>query len=607
MITENKQIRNFKNTYKFFLNPAYNHSHDPVLEKDVDVFMYRPLLMTTFALNYLWGKLNPQGYHLVNLILHALNGFLVYLILRILAHKRAGKMLSGDILALLIALLFISHPIQTESVTYIVSRSTLLYSFFYLLAFYYFLKFSKTDGISNYIFSNLFFIFSLPSKEAAITFPLIILAYQFFYDKKVEIKKILPYFIIAFIFIGFQYLWQSQGLVFKRDFSQVLTYWTIQSCVFIYYIKLLIWPINLNLDYDFPVYHSFLEIYPLLSGIFLLFLIILAFKIKNKFPLFSFFILWFFITQAAEAVIPLLDVIFEHRLYLPVLSFLVFFSLFLESVINYLHLKFNLKTFFSQTALILLFLALGIFYTNLTISRNLVWSSELSLWKDCALKSPNKSRTHLGLAAAYYNAGHINKSILEYQKALRLSPDSILIYRDLSSLYIREKKYKEVLAIIQKGLKIKEDFLLYNNLGIILMKQNKDSQAVLTFQKSIKLADNFFAHNNLGKIYMKLNNFSASEKELQESLNLNPGQLGVYFNLGLLYFNHFKNYPEAIKYFQETYLRLQDNSKNLYEIDLLKVYYYLSQTYNKLNNLEEARFWKNKYLELKGKKSSLLK
>jgi tetratricopeptide (TPR) repeat protein len=415
-------------------NPGIRDLSD--LNRVFNSFPQRPVAQLTFALNYHFHELDVWGYHLVNLIIHIINALLVFwLVLQILNRLKGQKRISlqdPEILfvAFSTGLLFAVHPVQTQAVTYIVQRMASLATLFYLLAVNCFLK--GRSLIQKRKFAWIWFVLSglsgllgLFTKQIVFTFPIMILMLEWvLYDdigsflKKHQKKAI----IISVIFLLFLLI---LPLIYKLDFSNVFktippeqghtytltpyNYFLTQLRVHITYLRLIFLPINQHLDYDYPISESLFEWKVILSGLFLLTLFILAIRYRKKYPVFSIGILWYFIASAVESsIIPIPNVIFEHRLYLPIFGIIL-----IVIIIFYTKLKRILIILIITTAIL----------SYLTHNRNIIWQSENKLWEESYLLSPNKARPNNNYAAITIMDNKILESYLLFKTSLKINPN----------------------------------------------------------------------------------------------------------------------------------------------------------------------------------------
>ena len=341
----------------------------------------RGVAMLTFAINYAMGGLNVIGYHIANLVIHITNGILVYFLIfltlnRIDSYKGIAKKI-----AIYTALLFALHPIQTQAVTYIVQRMESLASMFMLIGLLLFIKGTETSKTVSrallYGAVAVSYLLGFNSKEIAITLPAIIILYDYCFLSEGNPKKLVsrwPIYgvlLVILVFLAaptFTGLQETPGEAPSAGFGvQGITpneYLFTQFNVLIYYITLLFVPVNQNLDYDFPVSKGLFEVPvvnqgtvlniplppPIISLIIILTIIGFALylltrhasRITHQGRLIAFFILWFFIILSpSSSFIPIIDVIFEHRLYLPSVGFFVLFSLAFHRIFEYIESNYS--------------------------------------------------------------------------------------------------------------------------------------------------------------------------------------------------------------------------------------------------------------------------
>ena len=331
----------------------------------------RPILHVTLAINYYFGKLNIFGYHLVNLLLHISNGIMLYFILFQTANLPSIKEKYGQRayrIALYASLIFIAHPIQTQAVTYIISRSSVLATTFYLLSLLFFINAfapgstlsalssslsapgSSLMALRSPLFVAAFFAscLGMATKQIVATLPLMLLIYDFFFLSNGDLKilkqrclshiamfstiSVTIYLSAAGLreFVAFDY---AKGV--QMPFGEPVTsfqYFMTQLHVIPYYIKLLFIPTNLNLDYDWPI-TMHLDLTTVLF--FILLAAIAGFGIwaYGRAKLLSFAIIWFFVTlSVTSSFLVIYDMIFEHRLYLPSIGFAIFAALLVSKI-----------------------------------------------------------------------------------------------------------------------------------------------------------------------------------------------------------------------------------------------------------------------------------
>jgi protein O-mannosyl-transferase len=307
----------------------------------------RPVVNLSLMLNYSLSGLNPVGWHIFNIGCHIANSFLVYLlILWTLQTPALEKRYAGRTrwMALFGALLFGVHPIQTESVTYIISRTELLATLFYLGAFLLFIQGARKKNFAWFIGAACSAFLSAGSKEWAVTLPAMLFLYDVLFLSEGKIKPALsrwPAYLL--ITLSWTVIARTLNLVagtgqgasvgfnISNSAGIPLNPWTylLTSFNVIWtYFRLLVLPVNQNLDYEYPVARTLFELPTFLSFIGHVAVVTAAFWLykKKSWLLLPFGLAWFYITLSpVQSFVPVMDVIFEHRLYLPSIGFIMAF------------------------------------------------------------------------------------------------------------------------------------------------------------------------------------------------------------------------------------------------------------------------------------------
>ena len=425
------------------------------------LFWTRSLLFASFALNHKFGGMDVWGYHAVNLVLHILNGILVFLIARIIFSKTGVSDPLSQWMAGLAAGLFLVHPLQTESVTYISSRSELLSTFFYALAVFLFVRWpERRIGFGLAIAISVLFVFGLGSKETVISLPAALIVYDFIFIAKGRVRPLLDRwrFYIVFLALGAAggvYLIGQWRTFFRPDPRLISPthYLLTQLRVMVQYIRLLFLPVGLNLDHDFRVSTSLFEPAVLLCLAILLTLIAAAFYWRRSRPILAFSIFWFFLTLTpTSSFFPIQDVIFEHRLYVPLVGVCLLFPVLLQRRI-------------------LACAILGVFLIA-TVYRNYTWGDEIRLYSDIVEKSPGKARAYNALTLAYFKRGQVDQAIAAAKAGITNVPqaDKSDLQTILGNLYLQTGRYDDAIDAYTKAVGGGDPALVYNNLGVAYLR-----------------------------------------------------------------------------------------------------------------------------------------
>lgn len=512
-IVNNPAIRDFR----VFTGESDIKSSDvPVDVKSI--FNTRYVGYLSFAVNYRLHGLDVRGYHFFNILIHAANAILIYWFvisalqtLRVTGSSGDSSHMNRDrasLFAAVTALFFASHPIQTQAVTYIVQRFTSLASFFYLLAIVMYMRFrlasAGTDSLPHksakrfalYVSSVLSAVLAMKTKEFAFTLPFVMAIYELVLLHNSEKKKLLylaPFFL-SVILIPLSLTGFSAPVAEADGVYTVITnvtgkisysdYIYTQFCVIMTYLRLIFLPVNQRLDYDYPIRTSFFSADVLSAALFLLTALAAAVyififarrsaaKYVDRLRLISFGIFWSFVTFFAESgIIPIRDVIFEHRVYLPSIG--IFISL--SSVIGLAVTRWEERLPLLKNALYLLVLAALIVLATAAYERNFVWKDGVSFWEDTVRKSPGKARAHYNLGLAYVEQGRSNDAIREYQYALKINPYYSDAHNNLGLTYMQHGRIDEAIVEFETLLRTKPDYPLAGQfLEYLLMKRSAKS------------------------------------------------------------------------------------------------------------------------------------
>jgi protein O-mannosyl-transferase len=498
---------------------------------------------------------------------------------------KSNSTLHPSLVPLFIALLFVAHPVQTQAVTYIVQRLASLAAMFYLASLVCYVQARLRQERTGRLYDGRIILFSIASliaavlamrtKEIAATFPLIVVLYEFSFFGTSTRKKLvflIPLLLTVLIVpLGMIHSGKPIGELLSdvsemaRE-SRVISrgdYLLTQFSVIATYLRLLVLPFGQNLDYDYPIFHSLFTPRVFLS--FLLLLALFAFAIylyrrsesverepvQDPSPftlhpsllstvhhspftallrLIAFGILWFFVTLAVESsIIPISDVIFEHRLYLPsVGAFLAAATLF---AITAQRFSPRARTMAGGTVIIVL--------AAVTWQRNQVWGSATSIWQDSAAKSPEKVRPRNNLANALTAQGRVDEANEQLRIALKLKPDNASALRNLGVTFEKKGLLDEAIEQYRLALNARPgDAYTHYNLGIAYAKKGLTELAIEQFLIAIQLNPDYSdAYNNLGVAYGNKGLIDEAIDQFRTALRLNPGSADAHNNLGFAYDN----------------------------------------------------------------------
>ncbi len=472
---------------------------------------YHPLTLLSYSLEYRFFKLNPLIYHLTNLILHLMNGLLVFLFI---------FLLRGEVLtSLVVSLLFGIHPLHVESVAWISERKDVLYSFFFLGSMVVYLNYLKTKGGKYYFLSLFLFFLSLLSKSMAVTLPLVLILCDYLlhrkFDRKWLIEKI-PFLVMAFVFgvIALSAQGSSGTISQKSSFSFFKNIFILSEVSTSYFFKLIL-PIKLSCLYppikgmEDPWSYAYL---PILIGI------LIAGIISGRYyRSITFGILFFFI-----ALLPVLPIkmVADRYTYIPSIGLFFIaaegFNWLIRSrterikIVNPVRnssgalnpagiiLKSNPAAeqrgiISNGVKIIAAALFIGILgtFSYLTWGRCQVWRDSLSLWDDALKKYPNTPIAYNNRGEAYLRKGDYEKAISNYNQALKMDPDfgrANYFYVNRGTAHLLVGDYERAIADYHQALRINpNDANAYHHRGTAYLNKGDPGEAISDFNKALAI------------------------------------------------------------------------------------------------------------------------
>jgi hypothetical protein len=368
---------------------------------------------------------------------------------------------------------------------------------FYILSLYLYVKgrLARRTGSKWILFSGTVIagLLGLGSKETAATLPFFIFLYEWYFLQDLDSgwlkKQIFPVVILllcagllVFFYLGNNPVEHIMAGYGNREFTpsqRILT----EFRVIFFYISLLLFPYpgRLNLDHDFTLSTSFATpITTVFSVIFLLILLLVAIGSARKHRLASFCLIWFFGNLVIESSVIGLEIIFEHRNYLPSMM-LVLLTLFLIFPI--------LKHSFVKVVFLCIVMLL---FSVWTYERNMVWNDKVTLWGDCVAKSPDKARPHNNLGVALKDQGRVHEAIEHFKQTIAIDPQFTEAYNNLGNSYIKIGRSEEAIKQYKSALKISpEDPRIHMNLGHALVKRWQLEEALLHYGEVLHLNPDF--------------------------------------------------------------------------------------------------------------------
>ena len=512
----------------------------------------RPVANLSFALNYYFGRYDVAGYHAVNIGVHAVNGVLVYLLamatfrqFRDVADRRAHRFDDRRIafLSLFAALFFVAHPLQTQSVTYVVQRMNAMATLFYLLALLLYIggRRSRLPARRWALWAAAFvsWTLALGSKQIAATLPFVVLLYEwcFFQDPgrdrlKRSARYVLPVVVltaaVALLYLGDD-PWGRITDYGGRDFTMGQRVMT-QCRVVILYMSLLLAPLpaRLNLSHDTAVSHSLLDPVTTLLGLLLLAaLLIAAVCGLRRYRLVGFCILWFLVNQMIESSVLPLEMIYEHRLYLPMVGAALLASCLLGSLTPGPR-SHTARSWVVACAVILALAAAS-------YVRNRHWRNDFALWSDVVAKSPRDHRAHNNLGIAWWTSMHRpDEAERHFREALRIKPDYAQAHNSLGNILRSQGRLVVAMAHYRRAIQSSPGFAeAHYNIARALVPQGQLGDAMAHFRLAHRSNPYFAAaHYNLGLVLATLDRVDEAAGHFRRAFAINPALSLTYDKRG---------------------------------------------------------------------------
>lgn len=579
----------------------------------------RPVVELSLAVNYAIGKLNVTGYHVFNLLVHVAAALTLFgLVRRTLASRlsRGRKPTDtgpvtghapGALFAFAVALIWLVHPLQTESVTYVIQRAESLMGLFYLLTIYLFVRGAGSARSWRWYLAAVgACALGMAGKAVMATAPVMVLLYDRFFlagsFREAWRRR-------GVVYLGFGLTW---GVLFACGVVQLVftpatertaigfgfkgispwEYALTQTGVILHYLRLSLWPHPLCLDYAWPVAHSVGEV--LVPGIVIVGLLLLTLWAFVRKHWIGFAGVWFFLILApSSSVIPVRDVAFEHRMYLPLAAVIVVMLAGVRAVWNITRRRFSrinsLRRVVEAASVVGIVALLG----SCTVRRNRDYHEALGMWNEVARQRPDNARAHVNIGVLLEQRGQAEEAVKEYRIALgldpnyadahfnlgvalvrltrldeaersfrdaiRLSPGDAPAHVNLANILYRRSDWDAAAAAYAEAVRIAphdQDARL--GLARSLAKKTRYDEAIAEFRRLLLIAPNSaVAHRDLANAYIREGDFPTAIEEFREAARLDPTDLISRINLGTALALEGKT-DEAIAAFHDA-LRLDPN------------------------------------------------
>lgn len=566
----------------------------------------QPVTDVLFALNYVIAGPEPWGFHLVNLAIHlsaalALFG-LIYRTLR--APSLADRFGDGAIgLALACALLWAMHPLQTESVTYIVQRSESLAGLWYLMTLYAACRaFSSPRGGRWRIAAVLFCALAMGSKAIAVTAPVMVLLYQwtFFprpaYGPPRRFRSLyaglaLTWLVPAAFGVYSMLLYESSDTATVGFGFAAITPWEYlasQPGVILHYLRLSLWPVGQCLDYAWPVARGTGDF--LLPAVVILVLVVATIIATARRRPVGFVGCWFFIILApTSSFVPLKDLAFEHRMYLPLAAVVV---LVVVMARRFLHAWRSRAGRFPQSAAavsILLLVGTAAALGYQTRRRNALFADPVALWEDVIARATPHARAHNALGHALLKRRELDRALEQFARAVSLDADFAPTYINRGKTYTALGRFEDAVRELRIADHLKKGQIGADGhfvFATALLETNRLSDAVEQFKLAISKNPNFHeAYYNLGNALWLMGQREQAAAVLGQAIDVKPDYTEASVNRGLILAETGRWEDAVASYRRAISLHPPDGSRDA----ILKAHYNLGRALQSLGRRDDAR------------------
>jgi len=533
----------------------------------------RPAVHLSLAVNYALGRLDPWGYHAFNVAIHILAALTLYgVVRRTLVSETLRSSFGGaaPFLAGAISLIWLVHPLQTESVTYTIQRAESLMGLFYLLTLYCVIRSHDSPRRNLWEISAVVSCaLGITSKPVMVTAPVVI----FLYDRAflvpswreaVRRRGWLYAGLAATCLLLYPLLAQATSewkasAGFEYHGTSPWRYALNQPVAVLHYLRLTFWPHPLCLDYsgglaglsDVPrtlqTLPAQIVVAAMLAGT------IWAWKRR---PAMGFVGAWFFmILVPTSSFVPVADAMVEHRMYLPLAAPVA------ATVLGAFALG---KRLFNKRQGVAIGCVAGgsvmVLLTALTIQRNRDYGSELLIWQDTVEKRPNNPRAHYNLGVVLMGQSRLQEAVGHYEQALRLKPDYAEAHNNLGFALMVKGEAAEAIGHYEQALRTNPNFAeAHNGLGLALMRQGRTAEAISHYEQALRIKADFAeAHNNLGLALMERGQVTEAIAHYEQALRINPNLAEAHNSLGTVLMG-LGRVPEAIRHYEEA-LRIDPNA-----------------------------------------------
>jgi Tfp pilus assembly protein PilF len=546
----------------FLLDDPINIAKNQQIQRPLSLFALftDPRAMVTLSLrwNFLTGGLAVTGYHVLNIVAHAATGWLVFalawatLTLPVFGGRyvpdgntgKAGK-LTGEILAGVIALVFLLHPMQTESVTYVIQRAEIFVSAGLVAALLAFV--AMKDGITTGSAAGLAAacVLGTYSKPSFAVLPALLLVYDLCFLTRggdgertglATVARRWPAHLVAVVFALVTFALTRRSGSFEANTAGFdiegippMTYLSAQFGVLVHYLRVALWPNDLCFDCGYrgpwPVLASPLGDSVVLPAAILTLLGVASLMAWKRYPLFPFAVFGSAVVLSpTSSFVPLADFYVEHRMYLPIALVAMALVPAIHDGLGALASRLGAAARARQMLTGIVAASVLAALTLATVARNQLLADPIALMEDALALAPQNERVQYNLANAYKRVGRIDDAIVHYEAAIRLLPHIVRSYENLGSLYLEQGKLDDALKVFLAGAAAKPDAgMAHRNVAVTYLKLGRAEEALAAAKTSLSVEPRSpNGHRLHGDALLQLGRKSEALEAWRAGLAVNP-------------------------------------------------------------------------------------
>ncbi len=534
----------------------------------------RPVVNLSLVLSYKLSGYQTWGYHALNLAVHLAAGLLLFGIIRLtipLARPDRHGRDADTWFAAVVALLWIVHPLQTQSVTYVIQRSESMMGMFYLLTLYCLLRGYAAECVPEstppratvrrridpalpwFCAAVLACLAGMASKPVMVTAPVAILLFDRLFlahrFRNIPAKRWALHGALAATWLVLWWTGTFGGVLSPRSTPQEdpsvgfgiegigpLQYALTQSAVLLHYLRLAVWPVGQCLDYGWPpVERPDAAIIPTLA---LLVLLAASLAALRKHRGLGFAGLWFFLVLApTSSFVPIRDPAFEHRMYLPLAGVLVVIVAVGRSLLAALARRLSWPPPFVKSCAAAAILAVATTLGYLTHRRNALYADPVSIWADAVRQAPRNPRAHNALGWALLLKGETDDAIRAFRAAVSVAPRFAPAYVNMGIALLRRGDYDDAIAATTRGVELDPDGFgaeAHLNLAKAHLLKKDHAAAILAYQSALQVAPEECGpqvYLSLGHAQLTLDRVDEAIDSFRHAIRLDSRQAVAHYNL----------------------------------------------------------------------------